>query len=284
MAAHFARIGSDAVPKPRNISHPCIKARMSRTSQTGDIRPEHDFGQPAESHAVSGRSEALTPEYRDGTKATGNWREAFAAKLTADPLFGINFANRIWKEFFGLALIDPVDTIDPDRLDPQSAGGAMDACRRRILSCLQQFGQVLRRQRHESAGMHQDDRAVIRYQLSSRLRRRMEGSTTFRLFARHYPRRMWAEEVHDAIVQATGVMPHIQLAAGQRRYVDLQGTPANQLPKSEPVNWAMKLPDITEPRYNNGTTFNGAINFMNSFNRGNRDTARRAPPGRSCSS
>ena len=50
-----------------------------------------------------GTERSLTPEYRDGAKASGNWRAAFAAKLTADPLFGINFGNRLWKEFFGLA-------------------------------------------------------------------------------------------------------------------------------------------------------------------------------------
>src|SRR6266567_901192 len=61
----------------------------------------------------------LTPSYR----ATGavpkdaKWRAAFAENLVNDPLFARNLANRLWKQIFNLGLIDPVDTIDPARLD-----------------------------------------------------------------------------------------------------------------------------------------------------------------------
>jgi hypothetical protein len=58
-----------------------------------------------------------------------------------------------------------------------------------------------------------------------------------------------------------------------------RGTAANLLPKSDPVSWAMKMPDIVEPRYVNATQNGGAVTFMNTFNRGNRDTARRASTG-----
>ena len=40
------------------------------------------------------------------------------------------------------------------------------------------------------------------------------------LFARHYPRRMWAEEVHDAIVQCDGGPASLHVAEDQCRYCD----------------------------------------------------------------
>jgi len=115
------------------------------------------------------------------------------------------------------------------------------------------------------------------YQLSSRY----DGQWTIDyvpLFARHYPRRLMAEEIHDAIVQASGVMPQYswQLVNGN---TVAQGTAQNLLPKSDPVSWAMKVPDTTEPRFINSAANGSATNFMNSFSRGNRDTVRRSQSG-----
>ena len=73
------------------------------------------------------------------------------------------------------------------------------------------------------------------------------------LFARHYPRRLEGEEIHDAISQATGVF--------NKYTVDGFGGS---------VQYAMQLPDPQEPRTNGGVA-----NFMNAFLRGNRDTTQR---------
>jgi hypothetical protein len=75
------------------------------------------------------------------------------------------------------------------------------------------------------------------------------------LFARHLARRLEGEEIHDAIVQATGAPASYTVT----------GFP-------NPVQWAMQLPEPNEPRGNPGN----AVTFMNTFFRGNRDnTARR---------
>ena len=73
------------------------------------------------------------------------------------------------------------------------------------------------------------------------------------LFARHYPRRLDGEEVHDAIAKSTGIF-------AQYTQFNWGGT----------VKWAMQLLDPVEPR-SNGTS----ANFMNYFLRGNRDTTTR---------
>jgi hypothetical protein len=91
------------------------------------------------------------------------------------------------------------------------------------------------------------------------------------LFARHYPRRLMAEEIHDAITSSTGVPGKYTIQATFFR--SSPSAPAEMLP--DPVIWAMKLQDTSEPRNNGGN----ATTFMNSFLRGNRDTQQRTQAG-----
>jgi hypothetical protein len=213
----------------------------------------------------------VQPEYRDGSvPGNANWRAAFAEKLVRDPMFARNFANRLWKAFFNLALADPVDALDPDRLDPNNpppAPWTMQATHPQLLEKLAAFF-------NEN---NTDLRAMVRllvqssaYQLSSQYAGpwKLEYVT---LFARHYPRRLDAEEIHDAIVKATGVLPQYSWPIVNGQTV-ARGSP---LPQSAPVNWAMQLPDVNEPRANTGN----ARDFMAAFYRGNRDTAQRSQSG-----
>jgi hypothetical protein len=204
-----------------------------------------------------GTTKSLTPMYRDGQTppdGQGTWRDAYAKFLTNDPMFARNFANRLWKQFFNLGLVDPVDTMDPARLDPANPPAAPWA--------LQASNpQLLERLAQELANNNFDLRAYVRlivrsnaYQLSSRY----DGDWSLNyvpLYARHYPRRLDAEEIADAIVKATGVSG-AYTAIG---WNDVK------------VDWAMELPD---------TVSGGpAAAFMNTFLRGNRDTQQRSQAG-----
>jgi hypothetical protein len=83
-------------------------------------------------------------------------------------------------------------------------------------------------------------------------------------YARKFARRLDAEEIHDSIVKAAGVVPTYSLDYAGSSY---------PLP---PVSWAMELPDTVEPR-SNGTT----AQFLNAFGRGDRDQSRRDSSGSS---
>jgi len=75
-------------------------------------------------------------------------------------------------------------------------------------------------------------------------------------YARKYVRRLDAEEIHDAIAKATGILGNYTIGA---------------LP---PVQWAMQLPDTRGPNSN------GAVSqFLNAFGRGDRDTSPRRSDG-----
>jgi hypothetical protein len=95
------------------------------------------------------------------------------------------------------------------------------------------------------------------YQLSSRYNGNWDSSTA-NLFGRKLVRRLWSEEVHDAIVTTSGVIPTYNNATWG------------------PLSYAMQFP---EP-LNTPDGANGAVDgFLNAFLRGNRDNQPRAPDG-----
>lgn len=196
----------------------------------------------------------LTPVYRDGRVASGgNWRESFARMIQADPMFQRNFANRVWKAMFTVALAEPVDFLDPLRLDPAQGppeGWEMQASHPELLEKLARWSKDYDYNLRELLRMIASSTS---YQLSSTY----PGEWKYEyipLFARRYPRRLEGEEVHDALLRATGTAATYRVGGF-----------------AEPVEWAMRLPEPVEPRSN------GAANaFMNSFQRGNRDSQQRS--------
>ena len=201
-----------------------------------------------------GTLKTLTPVYQSSgaVPKDGFWRTAFASYLVDDPMFNINMANRLWKQMFNLGLVDPVDQLDPARLDPNNPPPAPWDFQATHPLLLQKLAKTM-------GEMNWDLRAFLRlltqssaYQLSSRY----DGDWNLQyvpLFARHYPRRLEGEEIHDAIASATQVF---------NKYT-VEGF-------ATPFQSALLLPDPVEPRSNGS-----AANFMNAFLRGNRDTTQR---------
>jgi hypothetical protein len=187
------------------------------------------------------------------TPSDGNWRNGFAWFLINDPMFARNMSNRLWKAMFNLGLVDPVDQLDPARLDPNNPPAAPWTLQAANPVLLEKLANYLATSNWDLRGFLRLIAQSSAYQLSSRY----DGTWNIQyvpLFARHYPRRLDAEEIHDAISSSTGVF---------NKYT-VQGF-------GDPIQWAMQLPDTSEPRSN------GAVaNFLNSFLRGNRDTTQRS--------
>ena len=206
---------------------------------------------------VVGTLRSIDAEYRDGTKpASANWRVDFAENMVRDPLMGVNFANRIWKRMFNYGLVEPVNSIDPARLDPDNPPAApwqLQASHPKLLQLLAKDLVTRDFNLREFVRLIAESSA---YQLSTRYDGDWNVSQV-PLFARHYPRRLEGEEIHDAIAKSTGVMTN---------YV-----PAGW---AEPVQWAVQFPDPSEPRANGAT-----LNFLAPFLRGNRDTITRNQAG-----
>ncbi|MFN0166811.1 MAG: DUF1553 domain-containing protein [Bryobacteraceae bacterium] len=206
-----------------------------------------------------GTTNQLTPEYRvTGVKPRNNyWREEFAMNLAQDPMFARNFANRLWKAMFNAGLVEPLDAMDPARMDPSNpppGGWELQASHPELLEKLAAFAKDTNFQIRPFLRLLAESSA---YQLSSRYDAEWTPLHVQR-FVRHLARRLEGEEIHDAIVKATEVPGSYPITG-----------------LDKPVEWAVQMPEPVEPRGNQGN----ALNFMNTFFRGNRDTLDRRQSG-----
>ncbi|HET7710400.1 MAG TPA: DUF1549 domain-containing protein [Thermoanaerobaculia bacterium] len=177
-------------------------------------------------------------------------RQAYGRILTAHPQFARATVNYVWKAVFGIGIVEPADSFDLLRQDPENlAPGA---------TVQPTHPQLLTRLAESFVASGHNLRALLRtitvsnaYQLSSRYTPGEWNENWAPYYARHYPRRLMAEEVVDAIIKATGVVGNFT---------------ANGF--AAPVPRAMMLPDPTE-----GGSFRV---FLNNFGRGDRDEDARA--------
>ena len=189
-----------------------------------------------------------------------NYRAALARNVTGDFQFARAAVNYLWAYFFGQGIVDPPDTFDPMRLDPKNpppAPWTLQPTNAALLNALAQHfidsGYNLKSIMSEIANSNT-------YQLSSRYSGTWDPSWQ-PYFGRKYVRRLWAEEVRDAVAQTSGMMPNLTVTG----FTD-QGF-ANP-------TYAMQLPDVAiNTNDGNGDT------LMNNFLRGNRDDQPRKQDG-----
>jgi hypothetical protein len=259
MSAFFARTQMRGYAFPPGTPLDVQRADFYYQSQTVTNNTTGSYNLPTTfgnrpNRPMLGSARVMDPIYRDGTKpGSADWRGEFARMLVNDPMFAINFVNRVWKQMFNLGLVDAVDALDPMRLDPGNPPDPGWDFQATHPVLLQKLAKAWADQGYKLRPLIKLIAESNAYQLSSRYNGDWSLSWV-PLFARHYPRRMMGEEVHDAIVKATGVTV---------RY-PVQGW-------GDPAQWAMQLPDTSEPRSNGA-----ANNFMNLFLRGNRDNVPRS--------
>jgi hypothetical protein len=193
------------------------------------------------------------PFTRESAEPDESYRAALARIMTCDLQFSRAIVNYVWEKIMVVAFVTPSNAFDLSRLDPDNPPPepwTLQPTNPELLNALAKW--------FADSGF--DLRKLIElivksnaYQLSS------QYAGTWRAeyvpyYARHYPRRLDAEEIHDAIVQATGVLPNYVM--------DYTGS----LIPLPPVSWAMQFPDTREPRTNNAV-----VQFLNAFGRGDRD-------------
>jgi hypothetical protein len=188
----------------------------------------------------------------EAPRAGEPWRDAYGRMLTANPQFALAAVNYLWKEMFGLGIVEPADNMDPTRYDPNNlpAGQTVQPNHPALLTRLGS----------DFTANHYDLRAILRtmvmsntYQLSTQYTASTWNESWTPYYARHIPRRLMAEALLDAITKATSVPITYNVSGGG-------GTTTS----------AMKLPDTLEVRNN----VNGR--FLDEFGRGNRDDEARS--------
>jgi len=186
---------------------------------------------------------ALPPTPLDGNALPlddpNDRRQALAEWLTSpdNPYFARSIANRVWKNFFGVGLVDPVD--DLRATNPAS--------NEKLLSAAAKF----------LADEKFDLKALMRAILQSETYQRTsaplaENAADTRFYSRYYPRRLMAEVLLDAYSQVTGVPTEFQ--------VDLRNENRGLGEKYPPGYRAIQLPDTKIFSY-----------FLKSFGRPDRE-------------
>jgi hypothetical protein len=205
----------------------------------------------------------VPPQYiftGDSPKPGESYRAALARNITGDFQFARASVNYIWAQFFGRGIVDPPDSFDPARLDPDSpppAPWTLQPTNARLLNALaQHFGES----GYSLKSLMREIATSDTYQISSRYNGTWNPAWE-PYFARKFVRRLWSEEVHDAVAQSSATFPSYTITG----FTD-QGFPK--------PSYAMQLPDtIGLPAGDIGA------NFLDSFLRGNRDDQPRRQDG-----
>jgi hypothetical protein len=196
----------------------------------------------------------VPPRYLNGKapQSGESYRTALAREITSDFQFARATVNYLWAYFFGRGIVDPPDTFDPARLDPDNPPPAPWKLQPSNAALLNSLARHFVASGYDLKALMREIAGSKTYQLSTRY----EGEWNPEwepYFARKYVRRLWSEEVVDAVVQSSGTIPTYTV----NTFTTL-GYP--------PVNYTMQLPDAVV------TTNDGNANaILTAFIRGNRD-------------
>lgn len=220
---------------------------------------------PARQPAPGG-SATVSPAYiftGETPKPGENYRAAFGRIMTSDFQFSRATVNYLWEYFFGVGLVSPSNAFDPARLDPNNPpsncpGTTPCTLQPTNAALLNALAQDFIASKYDLKALMREITNSNTYQLSSRYNGtwNVQWAT---LNARHNVRRLWSEEVHDAITQSSNIVPSYNMGS-------VYGT----------VNWAMQLPETF------GTPDGAAgqiATFLDAFLRGNRDDQSRRQDG-----
>src|SRR5262249_17967004 len=139
-----------------------------------------------------------------------NYRVALARTLTSDPQFSRAIVNYIWAQFFGRGMVDPPDQFDPARLDPDNPPDAPWTLQPSNLRLLNAMAQRFVDTGYDLKMLMRDIANSQTYQLASEYNG--DWNVAWEpLFARKFVRRLWGEEIHDAVVQSSGLLPNYKI-------------------------------------------------------------------------
>jgi len=246
-AAFFSRTRTQRVTTT-NPAHFDVEDQATGQYQLNTVSGNKTPRQPVNGQNFVNPAFLLTGE---APRQGESYRDALGRILTANPQFARATVNYLWKEMFGLGIVEPVNNFDLNRLDPNhlANGATLQPSNPDLLTDLA----------NEFAAGKYDLRAILRtiaisstYQLSTKYTPGGWNESWTPYFARHLAHRLPAEQLLDAIARATNVPVSFSV----------QGIGT--------VNAAMKLPDTLESARNNYGR------FLDEFGRGNRDDEARS--------
>ena len=217
--------------------------RPDRLHQTRVVEPDYPF----ESDATVGSATRL--------------RQKLGLHLTADPQFARAAVNYIWRDFFSRGLVEPPDQFDLSRLDPASPPPQGWSIQPSHPNLLEWLAESFAENGFNLKWLMKEIATSQTYQLSSRY----EGvfnPLNERYFVRRQAKRLTAEQMHDAIVVASGRPVSYYASRNIRR-----------------VGYAMQFPDVVNMPPGNGRHPRSTRQFLQAFSPGDREGAPRSGAG-----
>jgi hypothetical protein len=267
MSAFFGRMNFTATrPDPTNLN-----LRYYAIVDTGrqDYTLNTTTGNRPARAPVDGLGATVAPRYPfsgRGVNGSENRRDALAREVTNDFQFARATVNYIWAQFMGRGLVEPLDQFDPARLDaanPPSGNWTLQPSHPELLN---QLADEFRKSGYDLKWLMRTIANSETYQLSSQYSG--EWNPTWETtFARHIVKRMWAEEIHDAIATTSGLLPTYNISE--------PNGPTFSTRNIRTVRYAMQLPEAGNLPDGTGPV----ASFLNSFLRGNRLTDERKGDG-----
>lgn len=179
------------------------------------------------------------------TPQSDMWRQDLARIITNDRQFARAAVNYLWAALMTQGIVDPPDTWDMRRIDPDNPPPAPWTVQPSHPALIEALADEFIRSGYRVKNIIRLIVTSGTYQLSS-MHPGPWRPEYDRYFARHISRRFTAEEAYDAITRATATE-----------------TPMNLEGFDQPVMFANQLPDPSEPR-GDGTV----LQFLTLFGRG----------------
>ncbi len=255
MAAFFARV---AIRPIRTDGSNQVSFQVEERPR-GEYQLNTTTGNKSPREPLPGEQPFTAPRFiksRDTAMPGESRREAFGRIMTADRQFARNTVNSIWRELFHLGIVEPSDSFDLLRLDPDALQpGATLQPTHPVL--LERLTDTFIDSGYDLQALMRLLTASSAYQLATEYTPGEWNETWTPFFARHYTQRLHAEILLDAIGSAT-LVPAV---------FPLQGSDV-------PLVGAIKLPDPLE-----GGRRNPHGSFLDAFGRGDRDDTPRTSEG-----
>ena len=228
---------------------------------------------PARTYVGTGTSQikVVTPSYLFGGDKPNpgeDYRTALARMVTADPQFARAAVNYMWAQMFGRGIVDPPDQFDPARQDASNPPPAPWTLQPSNPALLDALAKHFVASGFDLKALQREITNSETYQLSSTYNGDWDVANE-KFFARKFVRRLWSEELHDSIVQATGVVPSYNIGGFSAKST----TYGVDSPGFGLISYAMQLPDVV------GMPGGSVTTFLDTFLRGDRDVNPRRQDG-----
>lgn len=221
--------------------------------------------------AAAAQVKIVAPTYLfgDGKPNPGeDYRTALARFVTSDPQFARATVNYMWAQLFGRGIVDPPDQFDPARLDASNPPAAPWTLQPSNPALLQSLTKHFIDSGFDLKALQREITSSETYQLSSSYPGNWDISYE-KFFARKFVRRLWSEELHDAVTQATNVIP----AYTVNGFSNDSTTYGVVSPGFGKIAFAMQMPDVV------GMPGGAVTTFLDTFLRGDRDANPRRQDG-----